>query len=408
MAPTLRTRLAGWLLRGIHPRDPALVDLFGGLMTAAGVAVTPDAAMRVAAVYSSVRVISETLSSLPLILYRRKPGGGKERATDHWLYPILRHRPNGWMTSMAWREMGLAHQNMRGVSYTRIVGDRRGRVQLVPMHPDATRCWQRDDGSLAYEYRRANGETLTLLQDEVLRIPFTTLDGLRPINPIQLHRETIGTALASQDHHNRFWANDARPRGGWIEMEADFKDDGARDKYRDQWQRHVSGANGGKVAFLKKGMTYHPFQMSTSDTQYIDSQKLSRSQIAGIFRVPLHMIGDLERATFSNIEQQSLDFVTQCLGPWATRWEQELVPALLSEREQETYFVEHLFDGLLRGDTTARANYFRTAILAGWMSRNEVREIENMNRAEGLDEYLSPMNMAPADLLAEVIKGKTQ
>lgn len=403
---SLRTKLAGLLLRGLHPRDPALVDLFGGMMSSAGVAVTADSAMRVAAVYSSIRVISETLASLPLILYRRKPGGGKERATDHWAYPLLHSRPNGWMTSMAWREMGTAHMNLRGVCYTRIVGDRRGKVQLIPMHPDATRCVQLDSGKLAYEHRQKNGTSIVLLQDEVIRVPFMTLDGLNPITPITCQRETIGTALASQDHHNRFWANDARPRGGWIEVSADFKDDGSREKFRDQWAKHVGGANSGKVAFLKKGMTYHPFQMATADVQYIESQKLSRSQIAGIFRVPPHMIGDLERATFTNIEQQTIDFVVHCLTPWAKRWEQELVPALLGEGAEETYYVEHLFDGLLRGDAAARANYFRTAILTGWMSRNEVREIENMNKAVGLDEYLSPLNMAPADLLAEAIKAK--
>lgn len=403
---SIRTTLASWLLRSVHPRDPALVEMFGGMMTAAGVSVTADSAMRVAAVYSSVRVISETLASLPLILYRRKAGGGRERATDHWLYPLLHSRPNGWMGSMSWREMSTAHMCLRGACYTRIVGDKRGQVQLVPMHPDRTRCELLENGRLAYQYRRANGSTEVLLQDEVLRVPFLTLDGVRPVTPIELQRETIGTALASQQHHNRFWANDARPRGGWIETEGDFRDDAAREKFRDQWQRHVSGANAGKVAFLKKGMKYHPFQMNTADIQYIESQKLSRSQIAGLFRVPPHMVGDLERATFSNIEQQSIDFVVHCMQPWAKRWEQEIPAALLSPAEQETYYVEHLFDGLLRGDATSRANYFRTAVLTGWMNRNEVREIENMNREDGLDEFLSPLNMAPADLLAEAIKGK--
>ncbi len=403
---SIRTKVAGWLLRGVHPRDPSLIDLFGGQLTAAGVSVNAESAMRVAAVYSCVRVISESLASLPLILYRRKPGGGRERATDHWLYPLLHSRANGWMGSMAWREMCTAHMCLRGVSYTRIVGDKRGRVQLVPRHPDFVRCEQLSNGRLAYLFRQPSGSAEPLLQEEVLRVPFLTLDGVRPVTPIELHRETIGTALASQQHHNRFWANDARPRGGWISVDGDFKDDKERVKFRDQWQQHVSGVNAGKVAFLKKGMTYHPFEVKAEDIQYIESQKLSRSQIAGLYRVPPHMIGDLERATFTNIEQQSIDFVVHCMQPWAKRWEQEIPAALLTEAEQEQYYVEHLFDGLLRGDATSRANYFRTAVLTGWMNRNEVREIENMNRADGLDEFLSPLNMAPADLLAEAIKGK--
>lgn len=406
---TLRSRLAGWLLRGVHPRDPALVEFFGGMMTAAGVSVTAESAMRVAAVYSCVRVLAETLAGLPLILYRRLPNGGKERATDHWLYSLLHTGPNGWMTSFAWREMSVAHMCLRGAAFSRIVGDRRGRVQLVPIHPDQVlKTFLRDNGQLAHTVRQANGVTVTLLQDEVLRIPFMTLDGINPITPIQQQRETIGTALASQDHHARFWANDARPTGGWVEIEKDFRDDEARKKYREQWQEYMSGPNRHKTAFLKTGMKYHPFQMNTADTQYIESQKLSRSQIAGLFRVPAHMIGDLERATFSNIEQQSIDFVVHCMQPWAKRWEQELPRALLTEAEQEKYFVEFLFDGLLRGDATARANYFRTAVLTGWLSRNEVREIENLNHVDGLSEYLAPLNMTTSDLLAEAIKGKLQ
>lgn len=402
----LRTRLAGWILRGVHPRDPALIELLGGNLTSAGVAVTAESAMRIAANYSAMRVISETLASLPLILYRRLPGGGKERATDHWLYPLLHTGPNAWMTSLAWREMGTLQMCLRGACYSRIVGDPRGRRQMVPLNPDRIRPFLRDNGQLAYDYRPQQGGLVTLLQDEVLRIPFTTLDGVNPINPIQMNRETLGTALAAQDHHARFWANDARPTGGWIETEADFKDDQQRDKYREQWQRYMTGENRHKTAFLKKGMKYHPLSMSTADVQYIESQKLSRSQIAGLWRVPPHMIGDLERATFSNVEQQSIDFVVFTMQPWLRRWEQEIPRSLLSDREQETYFCEFLVDGLLRGDATARANYFRTAILTGWMSRNEVRVIENMNRADNLDDYLVPLNMSPTDLLAEAVKEK--
>lgn len=405
---TWRTTVTKWLMRGMHPRDPALVEFFGGGMTAAGVSVTADSAMRIAAYYACVRVLSETLASLPLILYRRLPGGGKERATDHWLYPLLHSAPNGWMTSFSWREMGMAHICLRGAAYSRIVADARGRRQLIPLHPDQVRTIQRESGELAYEVQPRTGASYVLLQDEMLRIPFMTLDGINPITPIQAQRDTLGSAIAAQEHHARFWANDARPTGGWIELEGDFRDDESRKKYRDQWQEYMTGQNRHKTAFLKRGMKYHPFQANAADIQYIESRKLSRSEIAGIMRVPPHMIGDLERSTFSNIEQQSIDFVIYCMQPWARRWEQEIPRALLTEREQETYFCEFLFDGLLRGDATARANYFRTAVLTGWLNRNEVREIENLNRVEGLDEYLAPLNMSPADLLADAIKGKLQ
>lgn len=404
----LRTRIATWLLRGVHPRDPALADWLGGAMTAAGVSVTADSAMRIAAVYSCIRVLSETLAGLPLIVYRRKKGGGKERATDHWLYPLLHNAPNGWMTSFAWREMGMAHLCLRGVALSRIIGDKRGRRQLVPMHPDRVRTVLLDSGKLAYEYQQQNGGFITLLQEEVLRIPFMTLDGVKPVTPIQAQRETLGASMAAQDYGARFWANDARPTGGWVEMEGDFKNDASSKSFREKWQKAMTGENRHKTVFLPKGMKYNPLSLTMEDAQFLETRKFQRSEIAGIYRVPPHMIGDLERATFSNVEQQSIDFVVYSMQPWLSRWEQELSRGLLSEAEQEDYFVEFLVDGLLRGDATARANYFRTAVLTGWMNRNEVREIENMNRADGLDEYLTPLNMTPADLLADAIKGKMQ
>lgn len=403
----IRTRLARWMLRGVHPSDPALADWLSNNVSTAGVFVTPETAMRVAAVYSCVRVLSETLASLPLVVYRRKPDGGKEVAKNHWLSPMLGRSPNGWMTSFEWREMAMAHMCLRGVTYTRVIADRSGKRQFIPLHPDRVRCFMLDNGQLAYKVQQQNGSEITLLQDEVLRIPFMTFDGITPITPVQAQRETIGAAIATQEHSNRFWANDARPTGGWIEMEGDFKDESARKSFRDQWHENSSGANRHKVQFLKKGMTYHPFSMSMVDAQYIESQKMQRSQIAGIYRVPPHFIGDMEKTSFASVEQQSLDFVVHTMNPWITRWEQALEAGLLTEAEQNEYAIRFSVDSLLRGDATARANYFRTAILTGWLNRNEVREIENRNKADGLDEFLAPLNMAPAPLLTDVIGGNT-
>ena len=405
----LRHRLVSWFLRGVHPRDPALAEWLGvANQTAAGVSVTADSAMRIAAVYSCIRVLAETLASLPLLVYRRKAGGGKERAMDHWLYPILHTAPNGWMTSFGWREMGMAHLCLRGISYSRLVGDARGRRQLIPIHPDRVRATQLDNGRLAYEVVLKNGGSLTLTQDEMLRVPFMTLDGVAPITPIQAQRESFGAALAAQEYGARFWANDARPTGGWIEAEGTFKDDEAQKKFQESWQKSMTGENRHKTPVLPRGMKYHPLSLTMEDAQFIETRKLQRAEIAGIYRVPPHMIADLERSTNNNIEHQSIDFVVHTMRPWLVRWEQELARGLLTADEQEEYFVEFLVDGLLRGDATARSNYFRTAVLTGWMNRNEVREIENLNKADGLDDFLTPLNMTPTDLLAETIKGKLQ
>lgn len=404
----LRTPVVRWLLRGLHPRDPALAGWLTDHLTAAGMPVTVDSAMRVSAFFATVRVLAETLASVPLIVYRRLPKGGRERAVGHWSYPLLHNAPNGWMTSFGWREMGVAQQCLRGATYAEIVGDRRGRRSLIPLRPEWIKTIQRDDGALAYEYRTPVGSPRVLLQDEVLRIPFMTLDGIKVVTPIQAQRETLSAALGAQDYTSRFWANDARPTGGYIEAESDFKDPDALKKFRDSWQDARTGENRHKVAFLPRGMKYHQFAMTMEDAQFIETRKFTRSEIAGMMRVPPHMIGDLERTTFSNVEQQSIDFLVYTMAPWFRRWEQAINSGLFTEAEQETYYAEFLVDGLLRGDATARANYFRTAILTGWMSRNEVREIENMNRADGLDDFIVPLNMAPTDLLADLLKGPKQ
>ncbi|MDA8258439.1 MAG: phage portal protein, partial [Betaproteobacteria bacterium] len=285
----LRNRIASWLLRGIHPRDPALAQWLGGAMTAAGVSVTAANAISVAAVYSCIRVLSETLAGLPLIVYRRKAGGGKERATDHWLYSLLHGAPNGWMTSFAWREMGMAHLCLRGAAYSRIVGDARGKRQLIPIHPDRMRTVLLDSGRLAYEMQNQQGGFTTLLQEEVLRIPFMTMDGVRPVTPIQVQRETIGASLASQEYGARFWANDARPTGGWVEMEGDFKSDASSKSFREKWQKAMTGENRHMTPFLPRGMKYHPLSLTMEDAQFLETRKFQRSEIAGLFRVPPHM-----------------------------------------------------------------------------------------------------------------------
>lgn len=387
-----------------NPRDPVLAEWFGlSGMSAAGFTVTPDSAMRAAAVFSCIRILGEAVASLPLIMYRRLPDGGKERAVNHPLYGLVGRSPNGWQTRFEWIEMGMGHMCLRGASYSRIVGDKRGNRQLVPMHPDRVRPELLDSGKIAYEYQPTVGNKEVLLQDEVLRIPFMTIEGVKPISVITAQRESIGASLASQDYGSRFFANDARPTGGYVSWEGGnrFKDDEEEKKFREAWQIYMTGPNRHKTAFLKPGMKFNELGMTNDDAQFLDTRKYQRSEIAGIFRVPPHMIGDLERATFANIEHQAIEFVVHTVGPWLARWEQALSRDLLTPAEQDEYFFEFLTAGLLRGDANARANYFKAAILTGWMSRNEVRAIDNLNKQDGLDEFIVPLNMAPSDLLGK-------
>lgn len=386
-----------------HPRDPVIADWFQqSSMSGAGFAVTPDSAMRVSAVFACVRILSQSIAGLPVKVFRRLDDEGKEADEKHQLGPVLRRRPNGWQSSFEWRSMGVAHQCLRGIAYSRIVLDRKGAVSLLPLHPDRLRAEQRADGSLVYEHTPQTGGRQVLLQEEVLRVPFLVLDGVEPVSPIRAQRETIGSALAAQDYGARFFKNDATPRS-FIKYEGTFKDKEAKKKFRESWQETYSGEGRHQIGILETGMDLKQLGMSNADAQFLETRKMQIADIGRIFGVPPHLLGDLERATFSNIEQQSIEFVVYSLAPWLVRWEQALARDLLPESQQETHFIEFNVAGLLRGDIVNRYKAYATGRQWGWLSANDVRKLENLNPISGGDTYLSPTNMTPADKLDQVL-----
>lgn len=390
-----------------HPRDPAIAEFLGGggTITAAGVSVTADSAMRVAAVFACVRVLAETLASVPLILYRRLPDGGKERAKDHPLYRMVAARPNGWQSRFEFIQNGVASLLLRGASYNRIVGRRRGEQTLVPLKFTELTPRLLDSGKVAYDWRPMNGPRQTLLQEEVVRIPFMTVDGIRPLSVIGAQREVVGASLASQDYTARFWANDAKPVGGWLEVGSKFPDIETKEKFTEALNAKLKARRHG-VLVLEPNMKYHEIGMSNQDAQFLETRKYQRSEIAGLFRVPPHMIGDLDRATFSNIEHQSIEWVKNGVLPLATNWEQCMNRDLLSDYEQDDYFFEFLLDGLQRGDQVSRYQSYAVGRQWGWLSANDIRRLENMDPIDGGNTYLAPLNMTPADLLAKQISDK--
>jgi HK97 family phage portal protein len=384
-----------------HPRDPVIADWFGGgAQTAAGFSVTPESAMRASAVFSCVRVLAEGVASLPLKMYRRTADGGKEPAVNHPLYSLVGRSPNGWQTRFEFIEMGMVNLGLRGVCYSKIIGNGKGERRLVPLHPDRVRAEMLDSGRIVYEYTPKTGGKEILLQEEVLRVPFMISgDGVTPISVIGAQRETIGASLAAQDYGARFFANDARPTGGFISWETGnrFKDDEEERKFRENWQRYMTGPNRHKTAFMKPGMKYNELGMTNEDAQFLETIAAQDSRICGMYRVPPHMIAQLDRSTNNNIEHQGIEFVIHTLGSWLCRWEQALGRDLLSPAEQDEYFFEFLTDGLLRGDAAARAAYFTAGVNGGWLNRNEIRAIENRNKVDGLDEFLVPLNMVQAE-----------
>lgn len=368
----------------------------------AGKAVTERSAMQMTAVYSCVRILSEAIAGLPLHLYRYGADGSKQKALDHPLYTLLHDEPNPEMSSFVFRETLMTHLLLWGNAYAQILRNGKGDViALYPLMPNKMTVDRDDEGHLYYSYQRSNDEALKpnsrviLSPHEVLHIPGLGFDGLVGYSPIAMAKNAIGLAIATEEYGAKFFANGAAP-SGVLEHPGTIKDPS---RVREAWQSQFGGSsNSGKVAVLEEGMKYTPISISPEQAQFLETRKFQINEIARIFRVPPHMVGDLEKSSFSNIEQQSLEFVKYTLDPWVVRWEQSIMRGLLSPDEKKQYFAKFNVDGLLRGDYQSRMNGYAVGRQNGWMSANDIRELENMDRIpaeEGGDLYLINGNMLP-------------
>lgn len=367
-----------------------------------GKQVTERSAMQMTAVYACVRILAEAIAGLPVHLYRYTENGGKEKAIDHPLYTILHDEPNPEMSSFVFRETLMTHLLLWGNAYAQIIRNGKGEVvALYPLMPNKMTVDRDEHGQLYYSYQRSNDEAIPesgkviLKPSDVLHIPGLGFDGLVGYSPIAMAKNAIGMAIACEEYGAKFYANGASP-GGVLEHPGTIKDP---QKVREAWQSQFGGSqNSGKVAVLEEGMKYTPISISPNEAQFLETRKFQINEIARIFRVPPHMVGDLEKSSFSNIEQMSLEFVKYTLDPWVVRWEQALTRTLLSPDEKATYFIKYNVEGLLRGDYQSRMNGYATARQNGWMSANDIRELENLDRIpaeEGGDLYLINGNMLP-------------
>lgn len=367
-----------------------------GARSMSGIRINADAAMRLTAVYSSVRVLAETMAILPFILYKNKTGGGKTIIKDHWLYNLIAKKPNRYQNAFEWREMMAGHLALRGNGYNQIIDNGRGVItELMPIHPDRIRPEMVSNVFtnfyLVYE---PNGAQTRIPRGEIFHLRGLSSNGLTGLNPIELARDSLGIGLAAQEFGGRFFQNDARPLGGWIEWDKNFKTSEDRKTWQATWQEGQGGKNRGKTAVLTQGMKYHEIGLTNKDSQFIETRQFSVTDIARIFRVPPHLIGDLTRSTNNNIEQQSLEFVTFTMTPWAERWEASIEDQLLPPGED--FELEFDFANLLRGDSVARTQFYTGGINSGWLTRNEVRMRENLDPLPGLSEPLQPLNMVDA------------
>ena len=365
--------------------------------TTAGKPVNERTAMQTTAVYACVRILAEAIASLPLHIYKYDEKGGKVMAIDHPLYTLLHDEPNPEMTSFVFRETMMSHLLIWGNAYAQIIRDGAGRVvSLYPLLPNQMEVDRDDKGRIFYTYTRQNDDNpnfkengdIVLKAEEVLHICGLGFNGLKGFSPLAMAKNAVGMTIACEEYGASFFANGANP-GGVLEHPGILKDPA---KVRESWNEVYRGSNNAhKVAVLEEGMTYKTIGIPPEEAQFLETRKFQLDEIARLYRIPPHMVGSLERSTFNNIEQQSLEFVKYTLDPWVIRWEQALQKALLLPSEKGKYFIKLNVDGLLRGDYKSRMEGYSIGLQNGFMSPNDVRALEDLNPIpdeEGGNTYL--------------------
>lgn len=387
-------------------RSQTIADLLAAYLrdTPGSGRLTDDGALRVGTFNACLRLVSGVEASLPLHVYRRRDDGGKERQVLNSLDQLLSVRPNPWQTAFEWREQQTGHLILRGNAYSWInwvevvdrTGARRNRaVELVPLHPDLVdvqqSAWNQPP---SYWLKRKDGTKVPLPAEEVLHVRGFSTNGVMGRSLVSDARETVGVALDTQRFASRLFTNDATP-GVVLKHPARLKDDTAR-RLREQWD-DIHAGNVRRTAVLEDGMTLEKLTLNPDDAQFLQTRDMQRSEICGLFPVPPHLVGIVDKSTSwgTGIEQQNIQFLTYCIGILNRRWEAAIRRCLIEA--DETFFVEHVTEGLLRSDIKSRYGAYAVGRQWGWLSVNDIRARENLNPIgpEG-DVYLQPLNMVEA------------
>lgn len=400
MAGIVKT-LGNWLKKSTGPDwgtlERYMAWSFGGGASASGIIVNPQTAMQSAAVFACVQVLAQSIGMLPLNVYQEGKDGSRAKAKDHPLWTILHDQPNEYQTSVEFFEMMILALCLRGNAYAFVNRTRSGRVaELLPLHPDMVRIEMSANFTIQYHVTMPDGSFKTFGVGDIFHVRGLTLNGWLGISPIAYARESIGLALATEKFGGQLFRNGAK-MGGVLEHPGKLGDE-AYKRIKNSFDEATSGENSHKTALLEEGMKWAKVSMTADDSQFLETRKYQRSEIASIFRVPPHMIGDLEKATFSNIEQQSLEFVQYTLMPWLNRIEKAIKRDLIDQKERSSISIKFNVAALLRGDAAARSAYMHAGILDGWLTRNEARAMESnigiiLNPLAGLDIPLMPLNM---------------
>lgn len=367
----------------------------GGYPSAAGVDINDQAALSCMAVYAAVRLLSETVGSLPGHVMRQTEMA-KEKATTHPLYPIIHEQPNPEQTALEWRETAMCHLLLRGNHYSEKQYDQGGRLMaLWPIHPDRVTVERPSPNApLSYRVSIPGGGEVRLSPERMLHLRGLGSNGITGWSPIAVARQSVGLAIAAQEYGARLFRNDTRP-GGVLEHPMKLSPP-AYERLRTSIENaHQGLSNAHRMMILEEGMKWHQIGINPDDAQFLESRKFSVTEIARMFNIPPHFLRDLERATFSNIEHQGIEFVVYTLRPWVIRLEQRLKIELLSTQDRVTHFIKFNVDGLLRGDIASRYNAYHMAKQDGWINADEIRELEDLNPIPGGkgQDYWQPVNM---------------
>ena len=376
-----------------------------GIPFGRGIKVTPGTAMRSTAVLGCVRILGESVASLPLPVYRRLKPRGKERY-DHPVAELLQRSPNPYMTAFTFRETLMAHILLWGNGYAEIEYDTNGTiVALWPLPPHRVEHMETDQGDPFFMVTDPKGKQHPVPFYAMLHIPGLSLDGRKGISVIEWSKRAIELSLSAEEFGAEFFANGTNV--GAVVTHPETLSEGAAKRLEKSLQEKYEGlGRAHRLMLLEEGMTFSKNTIPPNDAQFLETRKFQVTEIARLFRVPPHMLADLERATFSNIEHQSTDFLIHSLRPWLVRLEQAMNWKLFSTMERKRLFVEHLVEGLLRGDSAARAAFYKEMFNLGVYSQNDIREKENDNPIPGGDRYWMPLNMLPLDLVDKYYEQK--
>ncbi|MBN7138992.1 phage portal protein [Lysobacter enzymogenes] len=371
-------------------------SLLGGQRSAAGPLVNADSALAMVPVQACVTTLSDSVAQLPIELYRRRGEGQRERATDHTLYRVLKHEPNGWQTPFEFKEGSQIDLGLNGNCFSEIVRNGDASVKaLIPIQGKTVQLYRAANGQPFYQVD--GGELLPARN--IHHVRWISRNGYVGIAPVILHRDALGMGMAIRDHASRSFVNGTALSGVLTRPKeaTPIHNQEEIERIKGQWQSTYAGSNNsGKVALLQEGMQFTPLAMTNVDSELIAALKLTAADSARIYKIPLHMIGDLDRATFSNIEHQAIQYVGHGLLPWLKRHEEAMMRDFLLPSEREQYYIEFNVAGLMRGDQKSRYESYAIGRQWGWLSVNDIRRLENLPPIEGGGTYLQPMNMVGA------------